>query len=91
MRHSLLDRQIAALGLPAIKVMIPSPCPNAIYESRMAEACAAIRAEGVQHMIFGDLFRADIRAYREEKLASVGDNRGSSAVAAGQRAPWPMR
>ena len=35
-RHSLLDRQIAALGLPAIKVMIPSPCPNEVYESRMA-------------------------------------------------------
>jgi uncharacterized protein (TIGR00290 family) len=71
-RHSLLDRQIAALGLPAIKVMIPSPCPNAIYESRMAEACAAIKAEGVEHIIFGDLFLADIRAYREEKLALAG-------------------
>jgi len=71
-RHSLLDRQIAALGLPAIKVMIPSPCPNEIYESRMAEACAAIKAEGVHHIIFGDLFLADIRTYREEKLAAVG-------------------
>src|SRR5271154_10667 len=71
-RHSLLDRQIAALGLPAIKVMIPSPCPNEIYESRMAEACAAIKAEGVDHIIFGDLFLADIRAWREEKLAAVG-------------------
>ena len=71
-RHSLLDRQIAALGLPAIKVMIPSPCPNEVYESRMAEACAAIKAQGVEHIIFGDLFLADIRAYREEKLAAVG-------------------
>jgi uncharacterized protein (TIGR00290 family) len=71
-RHSLLDRQIAALGLPAIKVMIPSPCPNEIYESRMAEVCAAIKAQGIHHIIFGDLFLADIRAYREEKLAAVG-------------------
>ena len=33
-RSELLDRQIAALGLPAIKVPIPSPCPNEIYEAR---------------------------------------------------------
>src|SRR5476649_173985 len=55
-RAALLDRQIAALGLPAIKVLIPSPCPNDIYESRMAAACAGIKAQGVDHMLFGDLF-----------------------------------
>jgi uncharacterized protein (TIGR00290 family) len=71
-RHSLLDKQIAALNLPAIKVLIPSPCPNELYEARMAEACAAMKAQGVNHIIFGDLFLQDIRAYREEKLASVG-------------------
>jgi uncharacterized protein (TIGR00290 family) len=71
-RSELLDRQIAALKLPAIKVLIPSPCSNVIYESRMAEACAAIKASGVQHIIFGDLFLEDIRAYRERTLAAIG-------------------
>ena len=71
-RNALLDRQIAALGLPAIKVMLPSPCPNDIYEARMEKACAEIKAAGVDHMVFGDLFLEDIRAYREEKLAPVG-------------------
>jgi uncharacterized protein (TIGR00290 family) len=70
-RSALLDRQIAALGLPAIKVPLPSPCSNEIYEARMAEACAQIKAQGVDHIVFGDLFLADIRAYREEKLAAV--------------------
>ena len=41
-RSELLDRQIAALNLPAIKVLIPSPCTNDIYEARMATACAAV-------------------------------------------------
>src|SRR5215469_16366734 len=59
-RHALLDCQIAALGLPAIKVPLPSPCPNEIYESRMGDACAAIKTKGIEHMIFGDLFLADI-------------------------------
>ncbi len=71
-RSELLDRQIAALHLPAIKVLIPSPCTNEIYEARMAEACAAIKASGVQHIIFGDLFLEDIRAYRERTLAALG-------------------
>lgn len=71
-RHALLDRQIAALSLPAIKVLIPSPCPNEIYEARMAEACAEIKSQGVNHIVFGDLFLPDIRAYREEKLGGLG-------------------
>jgi uncharacterized protein (TIGR00290 family) len=71
-RASLLDRQIAALGLPAIKINIPSPCTNEIYEARMAETCAAIKAQGVDHIVFGDLYLEDIRAYREEKLRPLG-------------------
>ncbi len=71
-RSELLDRQIAALNLRAIKVLIPSPCTNQVYEKRMADACAAIKAAGVQHIIFGDLFLADIRTYRERTLADLG-------------------
>lgn len=70
-RHTLLDRQIAALGLPAIIVPLPSPCPNDVYEARMEEACADIKSRGVDHMVFGDLFLEDIRAYRVEKLAAA--------------------
>jgi uncharacterized protein (TIGR00290 family) len=71
-RSGLLDRQITALNLPAIKVLIPTPCTNEIYEARMAEACATIKASGVHHVIFGDLFLEDIRAYRERTLAAIG-------------------
>jgi uncharacterized protein (TIGR00290 family) len=71
-RSELLDRQIAALNVPAIKVLIPSPCTNEVYEARMAEACATIKASGVHHLIFGDLFLEDIRAYRERTLAALG-------------------
>ena len=71
-RESLLDRQVAALGLPCIKVPLPSPCSNAVYEERMAEATARIKAAGVRHIVFGDLFLEDIRAYREAKLKDVG-------------------
>ncbi len=71
-RDALLDRQVAALGIPCIKVPIPSPCPNDVYETRMREATARLKAEGITHMIFGDLFLEDIRAYREARLAEAG-------------------
>jgi uncharacterized protein (TIGR00290 family) len=71
-RNALLDRQIEALGLPAIKVSIPSPCPHEIYEARMVEAYGRIWAQGVRHIVFGDLFLEDIRAYRVEKLSAAG-------------------
>jgi uncharacterized protein (TIGR00290 family) len=71
-RDSLLDRQIAALGLPALRVMLPTPCPNEIYEQRFARACEDLKAQGVRHIVFGDLFLEDIRAYRERQLDALG-------------------
>ncbi len=68
-RESLLEMQAAAAGLPLVKVPIPSPCSNEVYEQAMSEAMAQARAEGVRHVIFGDLFLEDIRAYRERQLA----------------------
>ncbi len=71
-RESLLDAQAEAVGLSLVKVPLPWPCPNAVYEQAMEAAIARARAEGVTRMVFGDLFLEDIRKYREEKLASTG-------------------
>lgn len=71
-RHTLLDRQIEALGLPPIKVMLPSPCPNEIYEARMEQAFGRLRAEGVWHIVYGDLFLEEIRAYRMTQMKAAG-------------------
>jgi uncharacterized protein (TIGR00290 family) len=71
-REELLRAQLDAAGLHPIIVHIPYPCPNEIYERKMAEAVAAARASGVTHMIFGDLFLEDVRAYRERQLSGTG-------------------
>ena len=71
-REDLLRAQLEAAGLPAVTVRIPYPCPNDIYEREMAAAIAAAKARGVTHIIFGDLYLQDIRAYREAKLAGSG-------------------
>jgi uncharacterized protein (TIGR00290 family) len=71
-RESLLELQAAAVELPLVKVMIPSSCRNDAYEGAMGEAMLRARQEGVSHVIYGDLFLEDIRAYREKQLSSCG-------------------
>ena len=71
-RREILLAQLDAAGLPPCIVPIPYPCPNAIYEARMGDAVARAVQDGISHIIFGDLFLADIRAYREQKLKGTG-------------------
>jgi len=71
-RHDVLRAQADAAGLPLIAVPIPSPCPNAVYEERMAAACQAAVADGFTHIAFGDLFLEDVRRYREDRLSTTG-------------------
>jgi uncharacterized protein (TIGR00290 family) len=71
-RESLLEMQAAEAGLPLVKVSIPSPCPNEVYEEAMSEAMARARTDNVCHVVFGDLFLEDVRAYRERQLAACG-------------------
>jgi uncharacterized protein (TIGR00290 family) len=71
-RRSLLEVQAHRVNLPLHVVEIPSPCPNDVYEARMAGAVLAARGADVEAMIFGDLFLEDVRAYRERNLAGSG-------------------
>ena len=71
-REELLSAQLKAARLAPIIVRIPYPCPNDIYEREMAAAMQDAKGRGVTHMIFGDLFLEDVRAYRERQLAGTG-------------------
>jgi len=71
-RRELLVRQARAAGLPLIEVEIPAGCSNDVYEQRMEQALAEAPLAAAATIAFGDLFLADIRAYREERLARVG-------------------
>jgi uncharacterized protein (TIGR00290 family) len=71
-REELLRAQLEAIGIPPNIVPIPFPCPNEVYEARMGAALSHAKTEGVSHVIFGDLFLEDVRAYREAKMAGTG-------------------
>jgi uncharacterized protein (TIGR00290 family) len=70
-REELLDRQAESLGIPLEKVLIPYPCPNAVYEEKMRNTLSLWKERGVTHVIFGDLFLEDIRRYREANLSQL--------------------
>lgn len=71
-RRELVEAQARAAGLPLIAVPLPWPCSNAEYERIMAAVCAEAVAQGINAIAFGDLFLADIRAYRERQLEGTG-------------------
>lgn len=71
-RRELLARQAHAAGLALIEVEIPAFCPNSVYEQRMGQALGQSPLRDVEAIAFGDLFLADIRGYREARLAAVG-------------------
>jgi diphthamide synthase (EF-2-diphthine--ammonia ligase) len=71
-REEVLMAQLAAARLPATIVPIPFPCLNEVYEARMTTAMQEARGRGITHIVFGDLFLEDVRAYREAKLMGTG-------------------
>src|SRR6266516_4061514 len=73
-RRTLLERQAASLGLPLEQVVISPGATNEEYEGNMGATLVALRdrVPGLDTVVFGDLFLADIRAYRERMLARLG-------------------
>jgi uncharacterized protein (TIGR00290 family) len=73
-RRAVLEAQTAALGLPLFEAPIPAGADNSAYESSFALALqrARSRSPGLRHVAFGDLFLADVRAYREALLGQLG-------------------
>ncbi|MDC3414394.1 adenine nucleotide alpha hydrolase [Terrihalobacillus insolitus] len=71
-REELLVAQANSIGLPLRIVRIPQKCSNEIYNEIMAEAMSKMKADGINHIAFGDLFLEDIRNYRENMLKPTG-------------------
>jgi len=74
MRVDVLHSQAAATGLPLIEARIPPQADNAIYEASFVDALARARDRwpGLERIAFGDLFLADIRAWREALCVRLG-------------------
>jgi uncharacterized protein (TIGR00290 family) len=73
-RRSILEAQVAELGLLLVEATIPAAASNPIYEEAFASALEILRLQhpALRHLAFGDLFLTDVRAYREQLLQPLG-------------------
>jgi uncharacterized protein (TIGR00290 family) len=71
-RRVLVEMQAQAAGLPLTVAPLPWPCSNAHYELAMKNVCEQAVSQGITGIAFGDLFLADVRAYRERQLRGTG-------------------
>lgn len=72
-RREILHAQADACGVPVVEAWMPQRSSNAVYEASYAAALAEAqrRWPGLRDIAFGDLFLADIRAYRETLCARL--------------------
>jgi uncharacterized protein (TIGR00290 family) len=73
-RRRLLTAQARQLGYPLFEAEIEPSCTNEQYEAAFRSALSRIRDDAldVDAIAFGDLFLADVRAYRETFFAGSG-------------------
>ena len=69
-REALLDKQVEAIGIPLLKVKVREGTNNE-YEKQMEAVLLKAKSEGINHVIFGDIFLEDLRVYRENNLAKL--------------------
>ena len=73
-RRDVLHAQARATRLPLVEAWIPQAATNVIYQAAFGDALAEAsrRWPGVRDIAFGDLFLADIKAYRDALCARFG-------------------
>lgn len=73
-RRALVEAQAEAAGLALREVVLQPRCANAQYEAAFLDALARLREEfpAVRRIAFGDLYLAEVRAYRERLLQGTG-------------------
>ncbi len=71
-RRNLVQRQAEQIGLPLHIVWLPPNPSNEVYEKFMGEAMLKLKSQGVEGVVFGDIWLEDVRSYREAQLLKVG-------------------
>ena len=70
-RRALLEAQAERIGLPLTQLRLPEMPSMADYDEALLTTLRGLHQQGVRRAIYGDIFLADLRAYREQQLARV--------------------
>ena len=66
----ILSKQADSIGIPLYTVLFAKDLKN--YDDKMRETVDHFKKQGVTHFIFGDIFLADVKTYRQNKLNPLG-------------------
>jgi uncharacterized protein (TIGR00290 family) len=66
----ILTKQADSIGIPLNIVLFAKDLKN--YDDKMRETVDHFKKQGVTHFIFGDIFLADVKTYRQNKLNPLG-------------------
>ena len=67
-RNERLEKQVQSIGLPLHKVSIPKDSKNEQYESALKKVLLKFKNQGINEIVFGDIFLEDVKKYRDELL-----------------------
>jgi uncharacterized protein (TIGR00290 family) len=66
----ILSKQADSIGIPLYTILFAKDLKN--YDDKMRETIDHFKKQGVTHFIFGDIFLADVKTRRENKLNPLG-------------------
>jgi uncharacterized protein (TIGR00290 family) len=67
-REVLIEKQAKALGLKLVKLYLPASNDHDTYEQLMRAFYTQCFNEGIQGVVFGDIFLEDLKHFRERML-----------------------
>ena len=70
--EAVLDRQAKQTGLPLRKMWVKEMPGNKEYEKALSGVYSQLKKEGINTVIYGDIFLEDIKAYREDLIEKAG-------------------
>jgi uncharacterized protein (TIGR00290 family) len=71
-RVPLLKKQAESLRIPLEEIFISKNSSNEEYEARISEKLMYYHNQGIDSVIYGDIFLEDVRKYRESNLEKIG-------------------
>jgi len=70
--EKLIDEQAASLGIPLEKLYLNASQTHMNYENLLSTYFESLVSEGIEHVMYGDIFLEDLKSYREKMLQDAG-------------------
>ncbi|MBL6447025.1 diphthine--ammonia ligase [Fulvivirga sp. 29W222] len=67
----LIEAQALALDIPLEKIYLPKDDSHQSYEEVIRKFCELQKSAGIEHVMYGDIFLEDLKAYRDKQLSSM--------------------